>query len=79
MIDIRNEYYKLRRECPELKEKYSPLFEGMAWTEEKHGEFIRKNDGYELHVYQVENDIEVCIIFPTGESKTFSREIKNAG
>lgn len=64
-------YFELRQQSEKLR-GMSHLFEGQKWV--LFGDMICRGgkDGYELRVYQIEGEIEACIIAPNGESWTFS-------
>ena len=65
-------YYNLRlkKNSPALN-KDGQVFESVPWQTVCKTE-VRKKDGWELRVYEIEGDIEACIIDPHGKSKTYS-------
>jgi hypothetical protein len=66
-------YYKLRRESA-LRD-FGARFEGLPWDAEiADGKptAVRHADGWELRVYEIEGDVEACLIDPEGKTRTYS-------
>ena len=63
-------YFKLRRLSSVLRDG-AERFEGKTW-EHQPEMMIRRADGWELRVYEVEGDVEACLIAPDGASRTYS-------
>lgn len=65
-------YFYLRQGTSLLRQQ-TDRFEGKEWKLRDHMMIRKSDDGYELRVYEIEGDIEVCIIAPNGGTKTFAQ------
>lgn len=62
-------YFALRHES--ALHEYTPPFEGKPWREDA-GMLVRDaDDGQQLRLYRIEDDIEVCVVSVDGTSHTF--------
>ena len=64
-------YFTLRQQCPELK-AVGHLFEAAAFQSDGEHMVRQSADSHQLRVYCIEGDIEACVIYPNGTSKTFT-------
>jgi hypothetical protein len=66
---LQDGYYNLRRTSSIVRDA-DHRFEGKRWEKADHM-IVRKAEGWELRVYEIEGEIEACLINPTGESRTY--------
>ncbi len=63
-------YHRLRKGCSLMKDGGHHL-EGEPW--QTAGQIVRRRkNGWEMRVYEIEGEIEVCLIAPDGTSKTYA-------
>jgi hypothetical protein len=64
-------YFSLRQDSS-LKNETGP-FEGQPWRAEGKSMVRKGVGGSKLIVYKIENDLEVCVVYPDGTMKSFSQ------
>ncbi len=71
---LKDHYFMLRQTCPDLKQ-IGYLFEAMPWRWD--GKMLkRQNAKHELRVYRIDGDVECCVVYPNGTSKTFATPLE---
>lgn len=63
--ELKEGYFELIKESAALRTDAGP-FDGQPWG------VMRERDGRQMTVYEIEGEIEVCIVFDDGTSRTYS-------
>lgn len=70
LSELRDAYFDIRRASNALQ-RDGAVFEGEAWFDLDNSA-VRRACGYELRVYRVDGEIEVCVVFPNGTCRTYA-------